>query len=350
MTVQKATLQKLAVVAFFGFVGLIVLSSSAYTVDQTEQAVIIQFGEPIGDIITEPGLHWKKPFVQEVRFYDKRINAWDGDVNQIPTLGREFIIVDTMARWRIVEPLIFLESVRDVIGAQGRLDDILDSVVRDKISGSELEEIVRSKSWVYKPEKSMESSVLRQDIDLTREIKKGREQLTREVLENARGIVSEYGIELIDVRIKRLNYIADVRRSVEQRMISERGRIAEQFRSEGQGKSAEIDGKTSKQVRKLLSDAQRLAEEIKGDADAEATRIYGESYGQDPEFYAFFKTLESYQQAVGPNSTLMLDANSDFFKYLQKVMPEGIEFSSKSIPPRMPKAEPSPPDNETTTP
>lgn len=322
MAVRKSTLIGLLVGAIVFVAGGIVVSSAAYTVDEAEQAIVLQFGQPVGDVINEPGLHWKKPFIQEVRRYDKRRLAWDGDVNEISTLGREFIIVDTTARYRIVDPLLFLQSVRDEQGARTRLDDILDSVVRDTIASTDLEEIVRSKDWVYDPEAVAEAEdivVDRTDVDLETRPRIGREELTRIILRQAGTQVPAFGIELIDVRIKRLNYIDAVRARVEDRMISERQRVAEQFRSEGEGKSAEIDGETDRMLRSIISKANREAEEIRGEADAEATRVYGESFGKDPEFYAFFKTLESYTRAIGPNTTLMLPADSDFYKYLQNV-------------------------------
>lgn len=326
MTFRKTTLQFLIGGGFLALVGAIVLSSTIYTVSEMEQAIIVQFGEPVGEPITEPGLHFKKPFVQEVRRFDKRLQSWDGDVNQIPTLGREFIVVDTTARWRITDPLQFLKSVRDMNGAQSRLDDIIDSVVRDKISNTDLEEIVRSADWEVNPDEVSDPTLDRSDVDLTTKPTKGREQLTREILSEASKVVPQYGIELVDVRIKRLNYIDDVRRKVEERMISERQRIAEQFRSEGEGRSAEIDGETDKMLRTITSEAERKAEEIRGTADAEATRIYGQAFGEDAEFYAFFKTLESYPKTVGANTTLMIRAESDFFKYLQQVAPDGVDF------------------------
>lgn len=322
MTIQKATLQRLiAVIVLFVAAGIVV-RSAAYVIDETEQGVVLQFGEPIGEVVSEAGLHWKRPFIQEVRRFDKRMQAWDGDVNQIPTAGREFIIVDTTARWRITDPLLFLKSVRDRAGATSRLNDIIDSVVRDKVSETELEEIVRSKDWQFDPTKVETEAIERTDIDLESAPKKGRDELTREILEVAAASVRSFGIELIDVRIKRLNYIQQVQNSVEQRMISERQRIAEQFRSEGEGRSAEIDGQTDRQVREIMSNAQRRAEEIRGRADAEATRIYAEAFGRDPEFYAFFKTLESYRQSIGPNTTLMTASDSDFFRYIGRVNPE----------------------------
>jgi membrane protease subunit HflC len=297
----------------------VILNSAVFVVDQSEQAIVVEFGEPKGGVINTPGLHFKKPFVQTVRRFDRRLLIWDGDPNQIPTLGREFISVDTTARWRIVNPLEFLKSVRDEAGAHSRLNDILDSVVRDKISNTDLEEIVRSKDWRPDPTALEAEEPLRTDVDLTAPTKMGREQLTREILNDAQKGIAPLGIELIDVRIKRLNYIEEVRSKVEDRMIAERQRVAEQFRSEGAGRSAEIDGETEREQRRIISDGQRRAEEIRGKADAEATRIYGDAFGADPEFYAFFRTLENYSRGIGANSTLMLRADSDFFMYLEKI-------------------------------
>lgn len=297
-----------------------VVSSSLYIVDQKEQAIIVQFGEPIGDVVDTPGLHWKKPFIQEVRRFDKRLLFWDGDVSQIPTLGREFILVDTTARWRIADPLQFLRSVRDENGARTRLDDIIDSVVRDMVSSTELEEIVRSGDWEVDAEQ-IDDLVLaeREDLDLERP-KLGRERLEQEILTRASRLMPELGIDLRDVRIKRVNYIDSVRRQVESRMIAERQSIAERFRAEGQGRSREILGEMQRDLQRIQSEAARKAEEIRGDADAEATRIYGEAFGIDPEFYAFFRTLETYQ-TLGGNTTLMLRADSDFFRYLEQRAP-----------------------------
>jgi membrane protease subunit HflC len=306
LTIPAVALLALVIAAF----------NSAFIIDQAEQGILVQFGEPIGDVITEPGLHWRVPFVQEVRRFDKRLLAWDGDVSQIPTLGREFIVVDTTARWRISDPLQFLRSVRDETGARTRLDDILDSVTRDIVSGSELEEIVRSVDWEVDVEQLDEEELSALgEIDLERPAK-GREQLEQEMLVSASQLMPELGIELVDVRIKRINYIDSVRVQVESRMISERQSIAARFRSEGQGRSQEILGNMERQLREISSEAERRAQEIIGAADAEATRIYGNAYGADPEFYTFFKTLESYR-ALGDNTTLMIKAGSDFFRYLE---------------------------------
>lgn len=308
--------QRLTISAIVLAVLLFVVVNSAFVIDQAEQGIIVQFGEPIGDVIADPGLHWRIPFVQEVRRFDKRLLAWDGDVSQIPTLGREFIIVDTTARWRIAEPLQFLRSVRDESGARARLDDIIDSVARDIVSGTELEEIVRSADWEVDVTGLAEEEVnALADADLESP-QKGRAQLEKEMLAGASRLMPELGIELVDVRIKRINYIDSVREQVETRMISERQSIAARFRSEGQGQSQEILGDMERQLRRIRSEAERTAQEIRGTADAEATRIYGKAFGEDPEFYAFFKTMESYD-AIEENTTLMIDADSDFFRYLQ---------------------------------
>ncbi|WP_405223929.1 protease modulator HflC [Lentisalinibacter sediminis] len=290
-----------------------------YIVDEAEQAIIVQFGEPIGDVVTEPGMHVKMPW-QNVRYFDKRLLSWDGDVTQIPTLGREFILVDTTARWRIADPLQFLRSVRDELGARTRLDDIVDSVVRDMVSSTQLEEIIRSRDWEVDMEALEDDDpalAQRDDVDLQQKPKLGRELLEQEILTRARRLMPELGIELADVRVKRVNYIESVRRQVEARMIAERQSIAERFRAEGQGRAQEILGEMQRELQRIQSEAAREAEEIRGNADAEATRIYGEAFGADPEFYAFFRTLESYR-ALGPNSTLMLKADSDFFRYLEE--------------------------------
>ena len=290
------------------------LLQSTYVIDQSEQAIVVQFGEPVGELVDTPGLHWKLPFIQDVRRFDKRILSWDGDVTQIPTLGREFVVVDTTARWRIVDPLKFLRSVRDEAGAKTRLDDLVDSVSRDIISGTTLEEIIRSKDWAVDAKALGDEVAAIEQVDLTKP-KKGRAQLEKEMLAAASKLMPELGIALVDVRLKRINYIDSVSRQVETRMISERQSIAERFRSEGQGKSSEILGQMERELRQIRSEAERKAAEIRGKADAEATKIYGDSYGADPEFFAFLRTLDSYK-AMGENTTLELDADSEFFRYL----------------------------------
>lgn len=303
---------------------VLIFSASAFTVDQAEQVVVLQFGKPVGKPITQPGLHFKVPFIQDLRRFDKRLIVWDGDPNQVPTRGREFISVDATARWRIVDALQFLKSVRDEAGAQSRLDDIIDSVLRDNISSTELTEIVRSRDW-----KVSEKDLERLDVvpmensdsdELTDTIRLGRETLTRNVLREAsKGMPEKYGIELVDVRIKRLNYITSVRKQVFQRMISERQRIAEQFRSQGQGEASRIEGDTSRELAKIRSEARRKAEIVRGEADAEAMRIYNEAFSSDADFFRFLRTLESYPKTLTKRSILILGTDSDYLRYLNKI-------------------------------
>ncbi len=308
---------KTTLLAIIVAIAAILGSTMLYTVDEAKQAIVVQFGEPIGDVINEPGLKVKLPW-QDVRYFDKRLLVWDGDVTQIPTLGREFILVDTTARWQITDPLLFLTSVRDEAGARTRLDDIIDSVVRDMVSSTELEEIVRSQDWEVDMDNLDDPALAeRSDVNLEEQPKLGRELLEREILERARRSMPDLGIKLDDVRIKRVNYIQSVRKQVESRMIAERQSIAERFRSEGRGRSQEILGNMERDLRRIQSEAAKTAEEIRGEADAEATRIYGQAFGADAEFYAFFRTLESYR-ALGENSTLMLRSDSDFFRYLEE--------------------------------
>jgi len=305
---------------------LLVLSGTFYTVEEGQQAVIVQFGRPVGETVTEAGLHVKLPFVQSVRRFEKRLLTWDGDPNQIPTKGREFIWVDTTARWRIADAKKFLENVASEEGAQSRLDDIIDSVVRDQVSSSELIELVRSASWEVPAE--MEAEIKKEvaaerEEEIKKEITRGREDITRTILAEARKIIPQYGIELVDVRIKRLDYVESVRERVYARMISERKRIAAQFRSEGEGRSAEILGGMEKDLRQIRSTAYRQVQELRGGADAEATRIYGEVYSRDPEFYAFSRTLEVYGEGANKNSVLILTTDSDYYRYLKHAAPEG---------------------------
>lgn len=313
----KATITFIAI-AFI----LVVLGNTFYTLDEGEQAIIVQFGRPVGDTITTAGLQVKLPFIQVVRRFEKRLLVWDGDPNQIPTKGREFIWVDTTARWRIADARKFLENVATEAGAQSRLDDIIDSVVRDEVSNSELVELVRSTSWVIPEGQALEAIPKELEDELTREIARGREEITRIILNEAKKIIPQYGIELVDVRIKRLDYVKSVREKVYERMISERRRIAAQFRSEGEGRSAEILGEMEKELREIRSTAYRKVQEIRGQGDAEATLIYGRAYNRDPEFYAFLRTLESYREGDHSNSTLLLTTDSDFYKYLKTAAPE----------------------------
>ena len=304
-----------------GFLALalvIVFSGTFYTLEEGKQAVIVQFGRPVGAPVTEAGLHVKLPIIQEARRFEKRLLFWDGDPNQIPTKGREFIWVDTTARWRIADAKKFLENVATEAGARSRLNDIIDSVVRDQVSGSTLVDLVRSASWVVPKGEILEEVPAEVREELKKKVVRGREELTRTVLAKAREVILQYGIELVDVRIKRLNYVESVRKKVYSRMISERKRIAAQFRSEGEGRSAEILGTMEKELRQIRSTAYRRVQEIHGKADAEATRVYGAAYSGDPEFYAFSRTLEAYKEGQNKNSVLILTTDSDYYRYLKQ--------------------------------
>lgn len=309
-----ATITLVAVLAIIG----VVIYASAFVVDQNEQAIVLQFGAPIGEAIAEPGLYFRTPFIQEVRKFDKRILAWDGEPNQIPTIEEQFIKLDTTARWRIVDPLKFYQSVNNESGAQNRLSDILDSVVRDKIASSSLIDIVRSKDWNVS-EKDLERAMAADDEEevLLQTVKMGREALVKSILDTAKQQMPEYGIELVDIRIKRINYVETVQKQVFQRMIAERQRMAEQFRSEGEGRAAEIRGETERELAEIKSMAEREAEIIRGRADAEATRIYNEAFGSEGEFYTFMRTLESYRNSLGKDVTLMMGSDSEYFQLLR---------------------------------
>ncbi len=297
---------------------VILFSGTFYTLEEGEQAVVVQFGRPVGEPVTTAGLHFKLPVIQEKRRFEKRLLIWDGDPNQIPTKGREFIWIDTTARWRIADAKKFLESVASEAGARSRLNDIIDSVVRDQVSGSELVELVRSASWVVPKGEILEEVPAEVREELQKAVVRGREEITRTILAEARKIIPQYGIELVDVRIKRLDYVESVREKVYARMISERKRIAAQFRSEGEGRSAEILGTMEKELRQIRSTAYRQVQEIRGKADAEATRVYGAAYSGDPEFYAFSRTLEEYKEGQNKNSVVILTTDSDYYRYLKQ--------------------------------
>jgi membrane protease subunit HflC len=292
-----------------------------YVLEEGQQAVILQFGRPVGTPVTEAGLHFKIPLIQEVRRFEKRLLIWDGDPNQIPTAGREFIWVDSTARWRIVDPLKFLESVATEAGAKSRLDDIIDSVVRDLVSSNNLVELVRSTTWETPKEEVLEEASKEVVEELQKEITLGREGLTRAVLDVVRKTAPQYGIEVVDVRIKRLNYVESVREKVYARMISERKRIAARFRSEGEGRSAEILGNMEKELREIRSTAYKQVQEVRGKGDAAATRIFGDAYNRDRDFYAFSRTLENLKEGKNGNSVLVLTTDSDYYRYLKDANP-----------------------------
>ncbi len=300
-----------ALVVFF--LALIVLSNTIYVVDMTEQVVVTQFGRPIGDPITEPGLKLRVPFIQRVNVFEKRTLEWDGNPSQIPTKDKKYIWVDTFARWRITDPLRFMQSVSNEMGAHARLDDVIDAATRDLITSYDLIEVVRNTN------RDMVGADGDEPMPTTELIEIGRDLLTTEIFERAEEQIPRYGIELVDVRIKRINYVEEVRRKVYERMISERQRIAEQLRSEGKGESSEIRGQKEKELQRITSEAYRTAEEVRGNADAEAAAIYAGAFGRDPEFYSFLRTLESYSETLDEESALILTTDSDYFKYLKSM-------------------------------
>ena len=295
------------------------LTGMVYTVDETEQAVITQFGKPIGKPITEAGLHFKKPFVQKVQYFDKRLLEWDGDPNQIPTKDKKYIWVDNTARWKIIDALKFLQTVTNEQGAHNQLDAIINSATRDAITSNRLVEAVRNSNRII-DEANNEKDNPGRDVVITDQalepISKGRENLEIAILNRARELAPEYGIELVDVRIKRLNYVKGVREKVYDRMIAERKRAAEKYRSEGQGRRAEIDGERGKELKSISSNAYRKAQILKGKADAEVTKIFAEAYSKDPEFYSFIKTLETYKKSIDGNTTIVLSTDNDYFNEL----------------------------------
>lgn len=300
--------------AVVGIVIVILVSEGTYTVNEIEQVIITQFGRPVGNTVTKAGLHFKTPFVQKVNRFDKRWLEWDGSPEQIPTRDKKFIWLDTFARWRISDPLLFFKSVRNELGAQSRLDDILDGAARDAVANYNLIELVRTTN------RKMEFGEELGDIEAAEAVtvKHGRSVILKKMLDQASVMSPKYGIELVDIRIKRLNYIESVRKDVYSRMTSERERIANMYRSQGQGESANIRGRMERDLKKILSEAYRQAEEIRGNADAEAIRIYADAYNRDPEFYAFTQTLETYRDAFDRNTWLILSTDGDLLKYLQK--------------------------------
>lgn len=293
-------------------------ASMLYIVHEGEQVVITQFGRPVGQPITRAGLKIKKPFIQDVHRFDKRILQWDGSPNQIPTKDKKFIWLDTTARWRIKDALKFYQALGTERLAQSRLDDIIDSAARDLITRQLLIEAVRDSNRILELDLDLlEEEEAQSSAEPLESIEIGREKITQMILEKARESVPEYGIELVEVRIKRINYVDTVRKEVFSRMISERERIAAKYRSEGEGEAADIMGQKQKELERIQSEAYKKAEQLKGDADAEAIRIYAEAHGKDPEFFAFTQTLETYRKTSNQNTRLILTTDSDLYRYLK---------------------------------
>jgi membrane protease subunit HflC len=299
----------LAIIAF-------IIYSAAYSVDETEQVVITQFGRIVGEPKTDPGLKFKIPFIQKANYFNKNLLEWDGDPGQIPTLDKTFIWVDTFARWKIVDPVKFFQTVNNRFNAVGKLNDIIDPATRNFITSHHLIEAVRkSNRELDTAEIGVDESDRKAGVPY--HIAFGRQKITQGILEQAQPKLTPFGIELVDVKIKRINYVEEVRKSVYGRMIAERNQIAEKFRSEGKGEAQKILGEKERDLQEIESEAFKKAQKIKGDADAKATIIYAEAYGRDPEFYSFVQTLDIYRQALDKNSSLILSTDSEFLKYLK---------------------------------
>ena len=291
---------------------IIVVYDGFYILEEGKQVVVTQFGAPVGTPVTKAGMHFKVPFIQVTNTFEKKVLIWDGEPNQIPTNDKTYIFLDVTARWRITDALKFMQAVKNETKAQSMLDDIIGGTVRDLVNKNDLIEIIRSSDW------SPEAMSPTTDVIGTKP-KQGRDKIAVSVLEQAAKITPQYGITLIDVMIKRVNYIDSVQLTVYNRMISERKRIAAEKRSTGEGQKAEILGKVDRELKQIISEANREATAIRGKADAEATRIYGQAYAQDPEFYAFQKTLESYKTAVGSNTSLVLSSDTDLYQYMKNI-------------------------------
>ena len=306
-------------IAQFLLVGLVLLAivlvyDGFFILEEGKQVVITQFGAPVGDPVTNAGLHLKMPFIQQTEVFEKKIQIWDGAPNQIPTNDKTYVYLDVTARWRIVDALQFLQAVKNEARAQSLLSDIIDGTVRDMVNKNDLIEIIRSSDWSIE---TMSSTTAASAIGT--KPKNGRDKISNQILELASRVTPQYGIELIDVMIKRVNYIDSVRLKVYDRMISERKRIAAEKRSMGEGQKAEILGTVDRKLKEVISTARRDALLIKGKADAEATRIYGNAYSQDTAFFDFLKTLESYPVMVGGNTSLVLSSDSDLYRFLKSV-------------------------------
>jgi membrane protease subunit HflC len=306
---------------------LFVLAQSLYTVGEADQVILTQFGKPVGQTVSTPGLHLKVPFVQRLHRFERRFMEWDGERNQLPTRDKRFIFVDTYARWRISDALKFFQRLRDERGAQSRLDDILDGEARNVIARHDLIEVVRTSSRDFAVDdeegglSSDAANAPNQGEGHDFKVKAGRQALAAEVLKAAQSRTDDLGIEILDFQFKRINYVAAVQAEVYTRMISERKRIAEQFRSEGVGEAARIHGEKERELARITSEAYKTAEQIRGEADATAARTYAQAYNVDPELYGFLKSMETYRQTVDEGTILLLGTDSEALRYLEDSTP-----------------------------
>jgi len=321
-----STAKLVTVLAVFGL-GAFLLMSSAYTVSEVEQAIITQFGEPVGAPVTTAGLKLKVPFIQDVNLIDKRVLEWDGSPSDMPTKDKLYVSVDLFARWRIVDPLQYFLRLHDERSAQSRLDDVLGSETRNAVAKHELIEIIRTTKDRVPLRDTLAADAGRQlDVGSLVPTQKGRKAVEQEIFAEAAEKVRVFGIELLDIRFKRINYNESVRPKIYDRMISERRQIAERFLSEGNGEAARIRGNRVRDLNKIQSEAYRQVEEIRGMADAKATEIYARAYNQSPEsvaFYEFTRTMQSYKSIIAENTTLVLSTDSDLFKFLKGMTPNG---------------------------
>lgn len=296
---------------------ILALWGAGFVVNEAEQVILTQFGRPVGKPISAPGFHFKVPFIQEAHYFDRRFLEWDGEANQIPTRDKRFIWVDSYARWRISDPLKYFQRLKDERGAQTRLDDILDGETRNAIANHDLVEVVRSTNRT--PE--LDASQTEEERVTLDQIEVGREKIRLEILSKAQARTTDLGIEILDVRLKRLIYVAEVQEKVFDRMIAERERIAASFRSQGEGEALRIQGQKERDLKQISSEAYKKAEEIRGRADAEATEIYARVYNRSADardFYQFLKTMETFETTVDPDTVLLFSSNGEFYRYLKK--------------------------------
>lgn len=306
---------KYIVTIIAAIVVLVIALSSIFILDETKQAIVTQFGKPVGEARIEPGLQFKTPIIQKVQYFDKRYLKWDGDPNQIPTQDKKFIHVDTYARWQITDPLQFFIRLRDERSGQSRLDDILDGETRNAVASNELLDLVRSTD--RQPE--VYEDYL-EELEVLEEITVGREEIETMVLDTANERTEDLGIEILDFRFKRMNYVTEVRERVYDRMISERNRIADQFRSEGQGEARSIEGQKERDLAQIQSEAEREAEGIRGRAEASATEIYASAYNRNQtsrDLYDFLRAMEALEKSLDDKTNVIMTTNSDLFKYMK---------------------------------
>ena len=291
------------------------VSTAGYTVSEVEQVIVTKFGQPVGEAITDPGLHWRIPFVHKINRFDKRWLEWDGDADEMPTKEKTYIWVDVYARWRIDNPLKFFTSAKSERRAQSLLDDIIGSATRNVIAAHDLIEVVRESNRVFEVQGELDSKTTKKTLT---NITVGREKLTRMILEKAREATPDFGIELRDIQLQRVNYTESVKKNNFNRMKAERRKFSDNYRSEGDAEASRINGQRNQELKKIESESYLKVQKIKGEADAKATSVYADAYNRDPEFYEFIKSLESYNETISENDTLVLSSDSDYLRLFSK--------------------------------